>query len=139
MAVTHTHIHAHTLADTHTFSFHAEAGTHTPKHTHTLSQTPCDETVSSNLQSLLCAADGMAHGLPSPDRWRIKRTSKNQGAAEGGGRDQVDSGSLSPRQIPPAGSQSISRGVCSQGAPDYGKVIHLDALPPLPPTLGSLH
>lgn len=32
LAVTHTH--AHTLADTHTFSFHAEAGTHTPKHTH---------------------------------------------------------------------------------------------------------
>lgn len=137
--LSHTHTHAHTLADTHTFSFHAEAGTHTPKHTHTLSQIPCDETVSSNLQSLLCAADGMAHGLPSPDRWRIKRTSKNQGAAEGGGQDQVDSGSLSPRQIPPAGSQSISRGVCSQGAPDYGKVIHLDALPPPPPTLGSLH
>ena len=58
---------------------------------------------------------------------------------EGGGQDQVDSGSLSPGQIPPAGSESISRGVCSQAAPDYGKVIHLDALPPPPPTLGSLH
>lgn len=70
-----------------------------------------------------------------PDRCRIKRTSK----IRGGPQDEADSGSLYPRQIHQARSGSISRGVCLQGAPDYGKVINLDVLHPPPPTLGSLH
>lgn len=48
-----------------------------------------------------------------PDWCRIKRTSKNHR----GPQDQVHSGSLSPRQIHQAGSGSVSRGVCLQGAP----------------------
>ena len=71
-----------------------------------------------------------------PDRCRIKRASKING---GPPQDQVASGSLSPRQIHQARSGSVSRGVCLLGAPDYGKVIHLDVLHPPPPTFGSLH
>lgn len=53
------HGHSHVL-------FHAKAAIHTHKHiqthTHTLKQASVMKTVSSNLQELLCAADGVARG-----------------------------------------------------------------------------
>lgn len=87
------------------------------------------KTVSSNLQEVLWAADGMACGY-LPRSVENQKNIQNQG----GGGWELDPGFLSPRQMYQARSESISRGVCLHGAPDYGKVINLDALHAPTPT-----
>lgn len=129
--------HTHTHTQTHLF--HTHTGRHpTRSHiqTHALTQTGVMKTVSSkrNLQQPLCAADGRAHCyLPRPVQDQ-KNIQKIRGGGEAGSRSIPNPSPPTPRQMRPARSESVSsRGVCSQGAPDYGKVINLGVLQPLHP------
>ena len=138
LSLSHTHTHAHTLADTHVLLSRRSRHPHSQRHTH--SHKPRVMKLSGVTSNRRCSALQMVRlTVTFPRSVEDQKSIRKPEGREGGGQDQVDSGSLSPGQIPPAGSESISRGVCSQAAPDYGKVIHLDALPPPPPTLGSLH
>ena len=83
LSLSHTHTRTHTRGHTRSPFTQKQAPT-LPK-AHTLAQTPCDETVWSNLQSpLLRAADGTPHGYLPQIRGGSKEHPKTRG--QGGGR-----------------------------------------------------
>lgn len=109
---THTHTHSRTL----TRSPFTQKQAPTLLNTHTLTQTPCDETVSSNLQSLLCAADGMAHGYLPQIGGGPKEHPKIKGQRRGAARTRSTPDPSPPDRFGQPGA-SQSAGVSARRVP----------------------
>lgn len=114
LAVTHTHTHTHSR--TLTRSPFTQKQAPTLLNTHTLTQTPCDETVSSNLQSLLCAADGMAHGYLPQIGGGSKEHPKIKGQRRGAARTRSTPDPSPPDRFGQPGA-SQSAGVSARRVP----------------------
>lgn len=110
----YTHTRTHTRGHSHVLL--SRRSRHPHSQTHTLTQTPCDETASSNLQSLLCAADGMAHGYLPQIRGGSKEHPKIKGQRRGAARTRSTQDPSPPDRFGQPGA-SQSAGVSARRVP----------------------